>query len=874
MGDFSRFSYHQTMGYVSQTPKKGSNVMVSSSHHLLETIDCTREHGADRYFAHGSATVTETEAGRYREAEGVSGARFGYRFSIEHVGKPHEVVVRYPDDKRRFMCVMDGTCYDLTTGVLTGDSQPLTGTMLELRQVFWPRWTDCSIVFMTWGEGEPAAAAEIAVYELDDLPACSVPGDTGDGARREIGVQYEDPCGNSASEGATTRAEWTERVITYMKHTGQRNLTFPMAWYHGPTFPSQREPSSQFDWIVAPDRTCYSRWSTNPADWYAGMLQRFSEEGLTFRGSLTLLRLGSLMKGMQVDEAAIHQGADTYNTMLWNGTVRAGTGDWTPMYDARYMTELLHRLDDAPEYEVLNSGQPGHPPFLYGEHRNPDGAGPIFNPLHPTVQEAILGFVREIAERYSGYSAFTGISFNYFAANMLWFGSLRGGYDDTTIRMFEQETGIAVPGDPQSPERFTHRYLHLTTRCRPAWVAWRCAKIRELVRQIRDTMVSVRPDLTVTLTLWQETVMPALFSGDNPGSQIAARPSAYEVYREGGVDWELYRHEPGILLDLEMGNPRDRGGHGHNPTAGINTPLEVACAFRDHDFLDQQSLGAMADQDKPGVFVFNCWMEAWGRYLWLPLRPDDPNLPFAWDMDGQRADGVVRSHSIYPADGFWWEPQIRITPPFKAGVHFLEPYAHAVAELDACRINRGGLFLDTAHTAELQRFARPFRALPDEKFDTIGTTTDPVAVRTLLRDNRRYLYLVNREYYPVEVEVTFDVPPGKLTDLADGHEGPVASPWRFILGPYDLRAFAMSPKSTVTGFVCMTPAEIVRGLSVEADRALQAIRSVRDTGSFVPGMDEMEAGIAVALQEGRVAWLRRALRSYIVRKCEKVADQG
>ena len=56
------------------------------------------------------------------------------------------------------MCIMDGTCYDLSTGVFTGWAQPIGGQMLELRQVFWPRWKDCSITFLTWGQGEPAAA--------------------------------------------------------------------------------------------------------------------------------------------------------------------------------------------------------------------------------------------------------------------------------------------------------------------------------------------------------------------------------------------------------------------------------------------------------------------------------------------------------------------------------------------------------------------------------------------------------------------------------------------------------------------------------------------------------------------------------------------
>ena len=138
---------------------------------------------------------------------------------------------RNPDDKRRYMCVMDGTCYDLSTGVFTGWAQPLSGRMLELEQVFWPRWTDCSISFLTWGQGEPAAVSRLEIYELDELPACRVPGDPGDGSRREIGVQYEDPCGTGASEGAMNRGEWIDRVVTYARHTGQNLLVYPLVWY-------------------------------------------------------------------------------------------------------------------------------------------------------------------------------------------------------------------------------------------------------------------------------------------------------------------------------------------------------------------------------------------------------------------------------------------------------------------------------------------------------------------------------------------------------------------------------------------------------------------------------------------------------------------
>lgn len=149
-------------------------------------------------------------------------------------------VVRYPDDKRRFMCMMDGTTYDMTEGDFTGVNQPLTHKMVEIRKIFWPRWKDCSIVFMTWGNGEPAAVSDIKIYELDTLPALSIAKNTDNIPRRDIGIQNEDPGGKAYGIGASSNEEWLDRTVTYMHYTGQNTLTYPIIWYHGPLYPSTR----------------------------------------------------------------------------------------------------------------------------------------------------------------------------------------------------------------------------------------------------------------------------------------------------------------------------------------------------------------------------------------------------------------------------------------------------------------------------------------------------------------------------------------------------------------------------------------------------------------------------------------------------------
>ncbi len=293
--------------------------------------------------------------------------------------------------------------------------------------------------------------------------------------------------------------------------------------------------------------------------------------------------------------------------------------------------------------------------------------------------------------------------------------------------------------------------------------------------------------------------------------------------------------------------------------------------FRDHDFLDKKTLDAFAANSSSGVYIFNCWVEAWGKHKWFPCEKDDAQKKELAVMSGKPAEGIFRMNSEYPKDGFWWDSQLRITPPFQAGDHFIEGYAHAMAELDALRITRGGLFLDKAHGDLIRRFALAYRSLPAKKFETVGSTTDPVAVRTLVDDGRRYVYLVNREYYPVSVELQLDKTNGKATDLATGQ--PVDAPvtWRVTLGPYDLRCFALPQQSKVKGFTATVPKDIEKPLKDKAQATLAMIENLENAKKPLPaGAKIMANGIKTAVKEGRLAWLRRALHSYPIRKSRQI----
>ena len=93
------------------------------------------------------------------------------------------------------------------------------------------------------------------------------------------------------------------------------------------------QPADGFDWIVAPDRKQYTRWTNDPADWYATMLERFEKEGMKYLAVLTLLRLGTLMRDMNIDTDAIKEGRDTYNNMTFNDMVQSAPKDWTAIYN-------------------------------------------------------------------------------------------------------------------------------------------------------------------------------------------------------------------------------------------------------------------------------------------------------------------------------------------------------------------------------------------------------------------------------------------------------------------------------------------------------------------------------------------------------------
>ncbi len=146
-----------------------------------------------------------------------------------------------------------------------------------------------------------------------------------------------------------------------------------------------------------------------------------------------------------------------------------------------------------------------------------------------------------------------------------------------------------------------------------------------------------------------------------------------------------------------------------------------------------------------------------------------------------------------------------------------------------------------------------------------------MAVRTLVFDGKRYVYLVNRDYYPVSVKLQIGNASGDITDLSNHQTASVEKDWQITLGPYELRSFAMPEQVRVEGFLATPPPQIEEQLKAEAADVAARIEQAKKEGKGLPpGAESLAGRIKQAAEDGRLAWLRRALHSYPILKSRQL----
>ena len=803
--------------------------------------DCTEPLGALGTFEVGDSRVVTTQAGTYRENASQDNSRFGYAFTLRSVEKPHLIELVYPDDKCRTICVQDGTSYDLTMGIITGDDCPLTGKMQKAYNIFWPRALDQSILISSLSGAEPAAASSISIYELEELPKLDFDNAPG---KRSFGIQYEDPCNIGASEGALEFGTWMRRHIAYMRASGQNRLVYPINWYHGPVIPVKSQPNSRFNTVVMPEeRKQYSRSTFDTPDWLEDLLTDFDREGFRFTGSMTLMRLGRLLEGMNTDMDVIAAGADTYNNILYNGTVQTSTNDWTPIYNPINYPDAVRAGGGIPDGN-----------YAYGERYTSSRLyAPIFNPLHPTVRSQIVEYFEEVVRRYSSHPSFEGISVNFWHGTMLWFGNLLVGYDDTCAELFSGDTGIVIPVARDDPERFAKRYQWLMKNSREAWIAWRCQKVCDFLLELRDRMTAIRKDMVLGISVWNETSVCGLYPGregfPSPGAietQIGCGPSLETVYRYGGLDLSLLADEPNIHISVERDFCRNAGTRAGNAVYSRH--------LTDPMWLDERLFADLRGLAVTEGFHFNCWEERWGRHIWFDCDESDAdNVRKIQEFSDYTADYIFRLNSFYDDEKkgpFFYPSQSRIVSLFPSDLYFMELLGADLALHDALSVTFGGLYLDKQHLEEQIAFAKEYRKLPARKFTDVPGLSDPLCMRYCFDETGTWVYALNRE--PYDIEVSFQLGERDIS---------------LSIPPFELRVIREEGDHIPLNGAVSLPEGVVEKYKSETETVLDSLEHV---GGDLPeallnGFTYISARIRKAIKFGALSELRHLLLSYPAR---------
>jgi hypothetical protein len=440
-------------------------------------------------------------------------------------------------------------------------------------------------------------------------------------------------------------------------------------------------------------------------------------------------------------------------------------------YGLKYMPEIFPTQWYASL--VTLPGRAEHPDDIrtFNANGKPSGKGAAacnLNPLHPEVQKMWVNGLGELSDKLRDCKSFLGVSIR---ANVWQFRgdftlpSLGWGYGDWIIREFEKDTGVKVPGDPDDPERFMTRYEFLTSpEQKERWVNWRCDRLLDYHIRLRDRIRGDRDD--VKLVFWGSFRSDPIYQV--PGDTLTRM-------RECGVDLAKVQQAGNIAI---------------MPAARYGSRFTTSATQGIYDgFFDVDAVRTGMGEPR-----------AFGAYMnYLELAREWPAEKLGLKLPAKET-----------------KPPYHCSASLGAGRNSLEKFAVVLAEQDTALFHDGGN-ADCLGDAELwKEWFAEYRALPPVAFQRVDSARDPVAVwqqgagvrgqesgsspATPSPDLsghgvtgllRAFFYAVNRERWPVTIELAFDncrevtrLTSGEATQLQDGK-------LTLELQPFELRSFSM-----------------------------------------------------------------------------------
>ncbi|MBD2441088.1 glycoside hydrolase family 10 protein [Nostoc sp. FACHB-110] len=206
------------------------------------------------------------------------------------------------------------------------------------------------------------------------------------------------------------------------------------------------------------------------------------------------------------------------------------------------------------------------------------------NPLHPKVQEFILGLILEVVSQYN----VEGIQLDDHFGMPVQFG-----YDRFTVQLYQQEhQGKNPPSDPFNPE----------------WMRWRADKITAFMGRIHRSIKEIDPNVKLSLS---------------PNTQAFA----YKYYLQDWQNWvkngwvdelvlQVYRHNKNSFM-AELEQPAVKFAQTKIPvvvgisTGTLRTPVRISQIKEQIDLVRDRSFVGMS---------FFYWESLWGY-----ISPETPH---------------------------------------------------------------------------------------------------------------------------------------------------------------------------------------------------------------------------------------------------------
>jgi len=370
--------------------------------------------------------------------------------------------------------------------------------------------------------------------------------------------------------------------------------------------------------------------------------------------------------------------------------------------------------------------------------RNPGFGTNIFN---PEVKKQFIELISEIVERFGSHPAFEGIDLWNSERNSVFFPNIEVGYGDYTVGLFEKETGIKVPGDKNSPDRFYRRYVYLTGERKKEWLEWRAKKTYEFVKELNKMLKKKDKKLYLS------------FRGYWAPISILYNESCEDVDFIKG----LYENNSADIRKIsDLSNV-------------VVAPMRFNTTYR--------------------------WEKHWHGNV--------ENLfnELNWNIKKFKvfSKGKDSSTEIYPV---YFESFLKSLKPEKYktyfqnsdpkpwGKYFLQDLTVAVASQDTSQILVGAQPPGTwGREEEAREWAKAFRALPNGDFKDISGLADPICGRYLGKKERTYFYVVNLIWKPLKAHIN-NLSVREVMDLSTGKELKVKDRKIEIeLKPFQIRAF-------------------------------------------------------------------------------------